>query len=250
MVEGGLPEVAEFEKLINHYKGLVKIVTLAPEIPNGLQLVDTLVKDGIIASIGHSNATFEEAEEAIRHGVTRSSHTYNGMSGLNHRKPGAVGAVMDSDVVYAEITLDGFHVHPGAAQALFRAKGIDRIILITDSMQAAGLGDGEFVRPGNRKIIVKDGKATLLTGNLAGSVLTLNKAVRNARNFLHISLSQALQMASANVAKSIGAQNLGEIKEGSTADLIIHDEDMNVLFTMIDGRNIFSKLGSEQINGH
>ncbi len=241
LLEGKPPTLDDIKDFINCEGSIVRIVTLAPEIPIGLELVDFLVSHGVIASVGHSNATYEEVQEAVKHGLSRSSHTYNGMSGLNHRKPGVVGAVMVDDSIYAEITLDGHHVHPGAAKALFKAKGLDKIVLITDSMQAAGLGDGEFIRPGNRHITVKDGAARLDSGSLAGSVLTLNRAVINATKFIDIPLNQAIQMASWNAARSTGIPNLGFIKEGNLADLIVHDADMNISFTIIDGKIVYSR---------
>jgi len=250
VVNGKTPDLNEIKNFIKCSGNPVKIVTLAPEIPGGLQLVDFITEKGIIASVGHSNATFEETEEAIKHGLSCSTHTFNGMSGLHRRKPGVVGAVMVHDVVYAEIILDGFHVHPGAAKVLLRSKGPDKIVLISDSMQAAGLGDGEFIRPGNRKIFVKEGVARLESGNLAGSVLTLNKAVINAKNFLEISLPQAIQMASLNVAQSIGINDLGSVSEGYLADLIVHDEHMNISHTIIAGEIIYSRQQSEKVSEH
>ena len=249
-VDGHTPGLNEIKKFIKCSGNPVKIVTLAPEIPGGLQLIDFLTENGIVVSVGHSNATFEETEEAIKHGLSCSTHTFNGMSGLHHRKPGVVGAVMVHDEIYAQIILDGVHVHPGAAKILFQSKGLDKIVLITDSNHTAGLGDGEFIRPGNRKVFVKDGVARLESGKLAGSVLTMNKAVLNARNFLEISLPQAIQMASLNVAKSIGINNLGAVCEGYQADMIVHDENMNIFHTIIAGEIIYSRQLSKKANEH
>ena len=240
MIEGNIPPLGEIKDFISCNDNQVRIVTMAPEIPNGLELVDFLISHDIIASVGHSNARYEDVQEAVKHGLSRASHTFNGMSGLHHRKPGVVGAVMVNDNIYAEITLDGHHVHPGAAKALLKAKGLDKIVLITDSMQAAGLGDGEFIRPGNRKIFVKDGAARLESGNLAGSVLTLNQAVVNATKFLDIPLLQAVQMASLNAARSTGISDIGKIIEGNKADLIIHDTSMKIIHAIIDGKIIYS----------
>ncbi len=231
----------QVDDYLGYFKDAVRVMTLAPEIEGGMDLLASLAQKGIICSIGHSKATYEETLQAIGLGLQRTTHTFNGMDPFHHRQPGIVGAAMVSDAVYSEITLDGFHVHPGAAKALIRAKGYEKVVLITDSMQAAGLGDGEFVRPGNRKIFVKDGIARLETGSIAGSVLTLNKAVANAVDLLDIPLNMAVAMASENVADSLGLTQAGWIAEGCEADLIIHNAHMEVFYTFKQGKQVYSR---------
>ena len=235
-------DVSAVGDYLGYFKDAIRVMTLAPEIEGGLELIDALRKNGVLCSVGHSNATYSETILAVEHGLNRSTHTFNAMSQLEHHEPGIVGAVMASEKVYAEITLDGFHVHPGAAKALVNAKGLKKIVLITDSIQATGLGDGSFVRPGNRHIVVKDNVARLGSGSLAGSVLTLNRAVANAVQFLGLSIDQAVNLASDNVAKSLSLENEGSIKEGNIADIIIHDERMNVLHTIVDGQFVFDRI--------
>ncbi len=231
--------VSEVDEYIRYFQDAVRVMTLAPEIEGGLKLIDTLIKNSIICSVGHSNATYAEVVRAVEHGLTRSTHTFNAMSQLEHYEPGVVGAVMVCEDIYAEITLDGFHVHTGAAKALLNAKGIHKVVLITDSIQAAGLGDGEFIRPGDRHIIVKDNVARLKSGSLAGSVLTLNRAVDNAVQLLGLSIDQAVNLASYNVAESLGLKDQGFIREGCAADIIIHDDRMNIIHTIVDGDLVY-----------
>lgn len=231
----------QVDDYLGYFKDAVRVMTLAPEIEGGMDLLAYLAQNGIICSIGHSKASYEETLQAIGLGLKRTTHTFNGMDPFHHRQPGIVGAAMVSDAVYSEITLDGFHVHPGAAKALMRAKGYEKVVLITDSMQAAGLGDGEFIRPGNRKIFVKDGVARLESGSIAGSVLTLNRAVANAVNFLDIPLNKAVAMASENVANSLGLMQVGRIAEGCKADLMIHNAEMEVFYTFKQGKQVYRR---------
>jgi len=233
-------KISEVDEYLEYFNDAIRIMTLAPEIDGGIDLIDRLVSRNVICSVGHSNATYEETIRAVQHGLNRSTHTFNTMSQLEHHNPGIIGAVMVSDEIFAEITLDGNHVHPGAVKALLKAKGLDKVILITDSIQASGLGDGEFIRPGDRHIYVKDNVARLKSGNLAGSVLTLNQAVKNAVMMLDLPLGMALKLATKNVANSLGIKKFGTLEEGNTADIIVHNENMNIYKTIIDGRLVYS----------
>ncbi len=175
-------------------------------------------------------------------GLKRATHLFNGMSRFDHREPGAVGAVLVRDEIYAELILDGKHIHPAAAKLALRAKGAGRIVLVTDSTQAAGLPDGIYIRPGNRKIIVKDGEARLESGSLAGSVLTLDRAVANATRFMDLSLPQALTLASQTAAESIGWQDhTGRLEPGKDADVIVVDDHMAVEATLVTGLVVYRR---------
>lgn len=235
------PSVSDVDDYLLYLQDAVRVMTLAPELEGCMDLVERLSAQGIICSAGHSDASYEVIMEAVKKGLTRTTHTFNGMSPFHHRQPGIVGAAMVSDEIFAELTLDGFHVHPGAAKALIRAKGLEKVLLITDSMQATGLGDGEFVRPGNRKIHVKDGIARLESGSIAGSVLTLNRAVYNAMHMLGYPLHVAINLATRNVAQSLGLKQTGEIKPGFAADLFLHDEQLNVYHTIKNGKLVYTK---------
>jgi len=231
--------VTDLDDYLHYFKDAVRVMTLAPEIEGGMDLIDALVKNNVICSVGHSNATYEHILEAVKHGLTRSTHTFNAMSQLEHHSPGVVGAVMVCDDIFAEVTLDGYHVHAGAVKAMLKAKGIEKVVLITDSIHATGLGDGEFIRPGGRHIFVKDNIARMKTGSLAGSVLTLNCAVANAVQMLEIPIEQAVTLASYNVAASLRINCIGEIKKGYAADIIIHDERMKIIHTIVDGSVVY-----------
>jgi N-acetylglucosamine-6-phosphate deacetylase len=215
-------------------------VTLAPELPGADELIRYLVAEGVVVSAGHSNATYEQTLDAIQAGVSRVAHLYNGMSPFTHREPGVTGAALDQEHVYAELILDGLHIHPAAARIAIHAKGLERIVLVTDATQAAGLGEGAYVRPGNRKITVKDGAARLESGTLAGSVLSMDRAVANACDFLSIGLDQAIRLASRNAAESLFLPTKGSLAPGFDADVILFDEEVRIRATIVAGKKVYS----------
>lgn len=170
-----LDELEELHRILGEK---LRLVTLAPEVPGSLEAIAWLRERGVTVSIGHTNATYEEALAGFKQGITHVTHTYNGMRGLHHRDPGVVGAVLATPGLYAELIADLVHVHPGAIRVMLRSIGVEHIVLVTDSVQATGLPDGEYVL-GDHKIFVRDGSARLADGNLAGSTLTLKQAVQN-----------------------------------------------------------------------
>jgi N-acetylglucosamine-6-phosphate deacetylase len=189
----------------------------------------------ICFSIGHSNATYEEAIEAIEAGIKSATHLFNAMSGMNHREPGVVGAVLNSDI-YCELIADKIHVHPAMFKLLINVKGSDRIILITDAMRAACMKQGIY-ELGGQQVTVEKGSARLADGTLAGSVLRLNEAVRNLLENTDISLPQAIAAVSINPARLIGLDGeVGSIEVGKSADIIIFDENIDIKATIIDGK--------------
>lgn len=165
----------------------------------------------MVVSIGHTNATYDEAVVGIKAGATSGTHTYNAMTPLTHRNPGVVGAIMEHDEVYAELILDGIHVSYPAAKVLLRAKGLDKVILITDSIEASGLEDGQY-KLGNQAVFVKDNSARLEDGTLAGSILAMNNAVKNAYQHLGLSINEAVNLASYNPAKNLNLIDLGKLQ--------------------------------------
>jgi N-acetylglucosamine-6-phosphate deacetylase len=234
------PNVEEAAELLDASQGTVRLMTVAPEEPNGLELIRYLDQAGVVVGIGHSNADYETAMMAIDAGVTRATHTFNGMSPFHHRRPGIPGAVMTDDRVYCEIIADGHHVHPAVVDLLVKVKGHDHVILVSDSNQAAGMGDGTYVRPGDRKITVRDGAAWLANGSLAGSVLTLDSAVAWLVNDLGHPLASVVAMASRTPAASLGlAPDRGAIQPGALADLAVLDRDLDVLATLVAGAVAF-----------
>ncbi|MCD7839721.1 MAG: N-acetylglucosamine-6-phosphate deacetylase [Erysipelotrichaceae bacterium] len=230
-----LPTVENYLSFVGNHQDIIRKISIAPELEHSLELIEYLKDKNTIVSIGHTNATFEEAQAAIDAGATSGTHTYNAMTPLTHRAPGVVGAVMLNDSVYAELILDGIHVSFPAARVLLKMKGTDKLTLITDSLEAAGLENGTY-RLGTYDVYVKDGEARLEDGTLAGSVLSLNVAVRNAYKNLGITLNEAVKLASYNPAQSLHEDKLGEIKSGNYADIIFFDENIDIKKVMIKGQ--------------
>ncbi|MCR1960161.1 N-acetylglucosamine-6-phosphate deacetylase [Thomasclavelia cocleata] len=239
------PTISNYKSLIGKFSYLIKKISLAPELENANKLIEYLVKEGVVVSLGHTDATYQQAIEGIRVGATSGTHTFNAMTPLTHRNPGVVGAIMESDEVYAELILDGIHVNYPAAKVLLKAKGIDKVMLITDSMEASGLEDGQY-KIGNQAVYVKDNSARLESGTLAGSVLAMNKAVKNAHHHLGLTIYEAVRLASYNPAKNLNLIDLGELAINKKADIIMFDEDINVDFVMIDGKVLIGE-GNDNI---
>jgi len=221
--------------------GLKTIITVAPEVGDNLSFIPALRDRGLLVSIGHSDAAYELAIRSFDQGVTHATHLYNAMSGFLPREPGVIGAVLDSGGVTAELIADGIHVHPAALRLAVRQKGVDRICLITDSVNASGLGDGDF-QVGGLGVVVKDGQARLRDGGaLAGSVLTLNKSVRNIIQWTGLPVPQAVRMASLTPARVLGLDSeMGSIEAGKLANLAVFDQDFNVVSTILRGRSCIS----------
>jgi len=218
--------------------GLKTIITVAPEVGENLSFVPALKEKGWVVSIGHSEATYERAIVSFEKGITHATHLYNAMSGFLPREPGVIGAVLDSPGITAEIIADGIHVHPAALRLALRQKGVDRICLITDSVNASGLGDGDF-RVGGLDVVVKGGEARLRdSGALAGSVLTLNRSVRNIIQWTGLSVPQGVRMATLTPARVLGLdREMGSIEVGKLASLAVFDRDFDVVDTYIRGRS-------------
>lgn len=229
------PTVENYHALTGEYDWAVKKLSLAPEREGCIPLIEYLVKEGVTVSIGHTDATYDQAVAGINAGATSGTHTYNAMTPLTHRNPGVVGAIMSHDQVYAELILDGIHVSFPAAKVLLKAKGLDKVMLITDSIEASGLPDGQY-KLGNQPVYVKDNAARLKDGTLAGSILALNDAVKNAYKNLDLTIYEAVNLASYNPAKNLNLIDLGEIAVNKTADIIVFDDDIRVDFAMVDGK--------------
>ena len=229
------PTITNYKSLIGEFGYLIKKISLAPELKNADKLIEYLVKEGVVVSLGHTDATYQQAINGIKAGATSGTHTFNAMTPLTHRNPGVVGAIMESDEVYAELILDGIHVSYPAAKVLLKAKGLDKVVLITDSMEASGLDDGEY-KIGNQAVYVKDNSARLESGTLAGSVLAMNTAVKNAYQNLGLTIYETVKLASYNPAKNLNLIDLGELAINKKADIIMFDEEINIDFVMIDGK--------------
>ena len=233
------PTVENYLSFAGEHPDFVKKISLAPEIEGAVDLIKYLREQNVVVSMGHTDATYEEAVKAIEAAATSGTHTYNAMTPLKHREPGVVGAVMLHDEVYAELILDGIHVSFPAAKILSRMKGADKLILITDSLEAAMLPDGTY-ELGNQKVYVKDGQARLKSGNLAGSTANLNQCVRNAYKHLDLPLYEAVGYATKNAADHLGLNDYGRIKEGCVADMIFIDDDINIHRVILNGE---TKIG-------
>jgi N-acetylglucosamine-6-phosphate deacetylase len=217
----------------------IRLITLAPEIPENQELIAYAVQQGATVAIGHSAASYDEVLTAVRLGLSHSAHTFNGMGGLHHREPGTVGGVLTCDEITAEVIADNIHIHPAVIKLLVRAKGVERTVLMTDAIRAAGMPDGTY-ELGGQLVIVKEGVARIATGSLAGSTLTMDRAVRNAMAATGIPLAKALQMASYNPAQVIGMEReKGSLEPGKDADIILLDDELRVLLTMVIGEMVY-----------
>jgi N-acetylglucosamine-6-phosphate deacetylase len=234
------PSRERFDGLVAGYTGFIKVVTLAPELPGAEELIERVLEIGAIPSLGHSDATYEQALAALKKGVRLFTHTFNAMREFHHRAPGAVGAALTSEAM-VELIADGIHVHPGAMKLLYLAKGVDRICLVTDAISAAGLADGEY-RLGGLQVFVEGGIARLADGTLAGSTLTMDRAVKNFMEFTGCSLPEAVRCATLNPARLLGIDDRkGSLEVGKDADIVIFDEDLTVHYTIISGEVVYAR---------
>lgn len=209
--------------------GTVRMITLAPELDGALDAVRQVDDAGVVAAVGHTDATYEQARAAFDAGARVATHLFNGMRGLHHRDPGPVGAALGDDRVTVEVINDGIHLHPAAVGLVARAAGADRVALITDAMGAAGMGDGDY-RLGSMDVRVTDGVARLAGGtSIAGSTLTLDTAVRTAVREVGMPIEQAVAAATTVPARALGLDDrLGELRPGTHADLVLLDDDLHV----------------------
>jgi len=232
------PDSEELGRLVEASNNNIKIITLAPEVEGGLELIRRVVQQGVVASIGHSDATYDEALRAVEAGVSHACHTYNAMRGFHHREPGTLGLVLTTDKLTAELIADGIHVHPAAMRILVKCKGTDRIILVTDAIVGTGT-QGKY-KLGGRDIIVTEKSSKFLDGSIAGSVLTMDSAVKNMVELAGVSLRDAIKMATVNPARRIGVYDRkGSLEIGKDADITIVDEQLNVYMTMVRGRVVY-----------
>ncbi|MBQ9985608.1 MAG: N-acetylglucosamine-6-phosphate deacetylase [Oscillospiraceae bacterium] len=233
------PAIKDIDRLIEAGNGNLRVIAIAPETEGAYSAMEYAASKGIKVACGHSAATCAEANAAFDAGASVAIHTYNCMSPLHHREPGVVGASLVRDDVYNEIICDFIHVAPEAVKVALRCKGKDKIVFITDSIGAAGLADGEY-QFGPLPIIVKDGIARIAEGNLAGSSLRTNVALRNVVTKLGMSLEDAMLGVTKNPAEALGMYDkIGSIAPGKRAHLTVVDDDFNVVMTIVDGRIVY-----------
>ncbi|MFJ4951467.1 N-acetylglucosamine-6-phosphate deacetylase [Streptomyces sp. NPDC088760] len=220
------PDPAEVRKLIDAARGKARMVTLAAELPGGLDSVRLLAEHGVIAAIGHTDASYEQTAEAIDAGATVATHLFNAMPALNHRAPGPIAALLEDERVTVELINDGVHLHPAALELAFRHAGAERVAFITDAMDAAGTGDGRYML-GPLEVEVSEGVARLVEGgSIAGSTLTLDRAFRRAVTVDKLSVEDTVTALSANPARLLGlSDRIGSLEPGKDADLVLLDAD-------------------------
>ena len=231
-------DTAVYRKFQEAADGLVKFIGIAPEEGDAVSFIED-VKGEVSVSLAHTNADYETAKKAFDAGADHAVHLYNAMPAFTHREPGVVGAVADSEHVMAEIICDGVHIHPATVRTTFKMMGEDRMILISDSMRAAGMPDGQYTL-GGQDVNVKGNKATMvLDGALAGSVTTLPDCVRTVVKEMGISLETAIACATINPARSLGIDALyGSVEQDKKADLVLWDENLQLVHVMKDGEVI------------
>ncbi len=232
------PDPIEYEGWLA--SGAVKLITLAPELEGALPMIERAVACGAEIAVGHTAADYEQTLAAFERGARQATHIFSGMPPLSHRQPGVLGACLSDDRLRAQAIVDGVHIHPAMVKLLVRAKGIERLILISDSIRAAGLGDGTYDL-GGQPVVVRDGVTRrAYDGGLAGSTLTLDAALRNVMAFAGLTLAEALPMATRVPAAALGlAGRKGVIAPGADADLVVLDSNYRVRLTLIAGRVVY-----------
>jgi N-acetylglucosamine-6-phosphate deacetylase len=236
-----IKEVTEedVQLLIEATQGIKTLLTLAPEVNDNMRFIHKLKENGILVAIGHSEATYEQTLEGIRAGITHATHFFNGMPDFHHRNPGVVGAVLESEDITIELICDGIHVHPASVRLILELKKPENICLITDSILAAGLGDGDYIL-GDLEITSKGYETHLKDSDvLAGSVLTMDLALKNIVEWTDLPLNQVVNMASLNPARVIGIdEELGSITKGKCANVTVFDNDFQVKQTYVLGKPV------------
>lgn len=227
------PNLDEMELIFQEAENLIKMVTIAPELPGGIELIRYLTSKNVVVAIAHSNATYEEAQIAFQEGVTHITHCFNAMPGIHHRSPGLVAAALEDNNVSVQAIVDGVHLHPGIVRLMHKIKGPDRMVLTTDALQAMGVGDGDYLFGGHH-VTVKDSIARLKDGTLASSTVTMNRSLKLSTEF-GISLEDSIKMSSTTPASILHLNQIGKIEAGYDADVVLLDDDYNVMATFIKG---------------
>ncbi|MDZ5710991.1 N-acetylglucosamine-6-phosphate deacetylase [Jeotgalibacillus haloalkalitolerans] len=235
------PDVKLFQQFQEAADGNIKVVTAAPERENGMTFTKEVSESGVTVSIGHSDATYDELKQAVTAGASQVTHLYNQMSPFHHRDPGVAGGALLEKKVNAEIIADFVHSHPEAVRLAWNEKGADGLILITDAMRAKGLSDGEYDL-GGQQVTVTGSEARLVDGTLAGSVLTMDQALKNLMSLTDLSIEELAKITSGNAARQLGVWNRkGSIEPGKDADFVVLDEAYNVVLTICRGEIVFQK---------
>lgn len=228
------PTLATFDRLWQAARGRIKLMTIAPELEGAVEVITEAAQRGVCVSLGHSDASMDAARAGTTAGARHATHTFNAMRPSAHRSPGILDLVLTDDRMTADIIVDGIHVHPALVKLFLRAKGPERAVLITDALAAAGMPDGHY-RLGDLEFDVKEGRC--MAGNtLAGSVLTMDRALRNLMEFAGLDFQQALRTASFNPGKTAALPcGRGELKPGAVADIVVFNQQHEVIRTIVGG---------------
>lgn len=228
------PDIQEFKKLYDNFGGIVKLIDIAPEVEGAGNFIEKASKFCRV-SFAHSEADYEQVKKSFDQGITHVTHLFNAMNGMNHRAPGAVGAVFDDDRVKAELICDGFHIHPAVLRTAFRLLGEDRTVVISDSLRASGLADGDYDL-GGQVVHVVGGRAKLADGTIAGSTTNLYDEVKNLIRF-GVPLRQVIKSVTINPAKEIGMDHeIGSIEVGKYADFVVLDQTYQIKMVIAKGK--------------
>jgi N-acetylglucosamine-6-phosphate deacetylase len=230
------PSLAAFDRFWQAARGHIRVLTLAPELPGALEIIAAAAARGVCVSLGHSDADLNAARAGLEAGARHATHTFNAMRPLDHRDPGILGEVLTDSRLSAEIIADGIHVDPVIVKLFLKAKGEDNAVLVTDATAAAGMPDGRY-RLGSLEVEVKDGRC-MAGGKLAGSVLVMDRAVRNVVQFAQWDLQQAVRLATLNPARVTKMKNLGSLKPGAAADLVVLSPSGEVRNTIVRGAGL------------
>ncbi len=234
------PSVDLFKKYEEACGDRIRLCTIAPELEGSDEVIDYMVSEGVVVSIGHTDASYGQVKEAVSKGVSHVTHLFNAMRPFHHREPGVVGGSLLMDELTVQIIADGIHIHPAGVDLAVRAKGTERIVLITDAVKPLDMPEGRYPSFGYN-VIVKDGSVRLEDGTLSGSLLSMNRAVSNTCNFAGLTLWESVNMASLNPARVMRlSDRKGSIEPGKDADIVLLDDDFNVHLTMVEGKIVFS----------
>ncbi len=228
------PDVKEFQHLCETYPGVIRLVDVAPEVAGAKEFIEYASRQCCV-SFAHSTADYETAKKSFGWGISHATHLFNAMNGFKHREPGAVGAIFDDERVRAELICDGFHIHPSVLRTAFRLLGEDRTIIISDSLRAEGLADGDYDL-GGQTVHVRGGHALLADGTIAGSMTNFGQEVKNLVGY-GVPVRQVIKSATINPAREIGAdKEIGSIEVGKKADFTVLDSAFHVKMVLIGGR--------------
>jgi N-acetylglucosamine-6-phosphate deacetylase len=229
------------DRILEMTAGKLAMMTIAPEVEGGLEIIRRLVDSNVVASFAHSGADYEQTVAGIVAGISHATHLFNAMSGIHHRSPGPLVAIFENEKVTAQLIADGVHIHPSVLKFAFEILGPERVILITDGMQAMGLPDGRYIY-NDVEYESKDGAARYKDGTLIGTALGLSELVKRFISFTGCGLDVAVKMVTENPAKVLGlADRKGSIAVGKDADLVLFDDDLSVQATIVGGKVVYGK---------